>query len=210
MFSFVADLTERFIICCPRSQYATCGSWVERILTRGAHDTAVSVAVRAQQQAVFMFVFDHMVAALRVCRGEEKIRARLQRHRNIHWGLVLGTTVVNQGQAAVPEYNLLLARHVLSLLVDACGLHVQVRHISFKYLLKADDDSFVCVQRVATFLHDQPDELKYKIYAGVPTFCNLYTGEYKHVRPPFSGHSTVTDIARTELRCIPSYREGTS
>ncbi|CAM9145195.1 unnamed protein product, partial [Hapterophycus canaliculatus] len=47
-----------------------------------------------------------------------------------------------------------------------------VRHIDFKFLLKADDDTFVCVERLAGFLHDQPEENKDKIYAGVPTACS--------------------------------------
>ncbi|CBJ27625.1 beta-1,3-n-acetylglucosaminyltransferase, putative [Ectocarpus siliculosus] len=47
-----------------------------------------------------------------------------------------------------------------------------VRHIDFKFLLKADDDTFVCVERLANFLHNQPEESKDKIYAGVPTACN--------------------------------------
>eukprot|EP00752_Nemacystus_decipiens_P006800 g6105.t1 len=50
-----------------------------------------------------------------------------------------------------------------------------VRHIDFKFLLKADDDTFVCVQRLANFLHNQPEESKDKLYAGVPTSCNAPT-----------------------------------
>lgn len=62
------------------------------------------------------------------------------------------------------------------------GLFNKVRHVSFKYLLKADDDTFVCMQRLATFLHDQPEESKDKIFAGVPTACNLPTNPSIHVR----------------------------
>lgn len=53
--------------------------------------------------------------------------------------------------------------------------------MDFRYLLKADDDSFVCVNRVASFLHDQPEQVKERIYAGVPTACNLRTNPNKHV-----------------------------
>ncbi|CAM9729749.1 unnamed protein product, partial [Laminaria digitata] len=56
-----------------------------------------------------------------------------------------------------------------------------VRHVSFKYLLKADDDTFICIKRVATFLHDQPEASKDKIYAGVPTACNVPTNPNRHV-----------------------------
>eukprot|EP00903_Cladosiphon_okamuranus_P012084 g11343.t2 len=51
----------------------------------------------------------------------------------------------------------------------------EVRHIDFKFLLKADDDTFVCVERLAKFLHNQPEESKDKLYAGVPTFCKAET-----------------------------------
>lgn len=57
----------------------------------------------------------------------------------------------------------------------------KVRHLDFKYLLKADDDTFVCVRRLAMFLHAQPDAIKDKIYAGVPTACNLPSNPNKHV-----------------------------
>lgn len=60
-------------------------------------------------------------------------------------------------------------------------LPFKVRHIDFKYLLKADDDTFVCVQRLANFLHDQPEESKDKIYAGVPTACNSPSNPSKKV-----------------------------
>ncbi|CAM9562688.1 unnamed protein product, partial [Choristocarpus tenellus] len=50
-----------------------------------------------------------------------------------------------------------------------------VKHFDFKYLLKGDDDTFVCLKRIATFLHDQPKHVQPKLYAGVPTACNLPT-----------------------------------
>lgn len=51
----------------------------------------------------------------------------------------------------------------------------QVRHFDFQYLLKADDDSFVCLTRIASMLHDLDPEIADKIYAGVPTACNQDT-----------------------------------
>lgn len=62
--------------------------------------------------------------------------------------------------------------------------------MSFKYLLKADDDTFICIKRVATFLHDQPEASKDKIYAGVPTACNVPTNPNRHVRKPPSLYET--------------------
>lgn len=59
---------------------------------------------------------------------------------------------------------------------------LKVRHVDFKFLLKADDDTFVCVQRLADFLHDQPEESKDKIYAGVPTACYSPSNPSKKVR----------------------------
>lgn len=59
---------------------------------------------------------------------------------------------------------------------------LKVRHIDFKFLLKADDDTFVCVERLANFLHDQPEETKDRLYAGVPTYCNDPTHLPKDVR----------------------------
>lgn len=69
-------------------------------------------------------------------------------------------------------YNIvgILSHHTMS----------QVKHINFKYLLKADDDTFVCVRRVANFLLKQPPQKKDKIFAGVPTACNLPTNP--HIR----------------------------
>ncbi|CAN0264331.1 unnamed protein product [Ectocarpus sp. 12 AP-2014] len=50
-----------------------------------------------------------------------------------------------------------------------------VRHFDFEFLLKADDDSFVCLTRIASMLHDLDPEIKGKVYAGVPTACNQST-----------------------------------
>lgn len=47
-----------------------------------------------------------------------------------------------------------------------------MRHFDFKYLLKADDDTFVCLARIASMLHDLPPEIGDRVYAGVPTACN--------------------------------------
>lgn len=54
--------------------------------------------------------------------------------------------------------------------------------MDFKFLLKADDDTFVCVERLANFLHDQPEESKDKLYAGVPTSCNSPSNPSRNVR----------------------------
>ena len=57
-----------------------------------------------------------------------------------------------------------------------------MRHIDFKFLLKADDDTFVCVERLANFLHNQPEGNKDKLYAGVPTSCNAPSNPRRNVR----------------------------
>lgn len=69
---------------------------------------------------------------------------------------------------------------------------MQVRHIDFKFLLKSDDDTFVCVKRLAAFLHEQPREVRDSIYAGVPTACNLRTNPNKKVRCRSYGSSLRT------------------
>lgn len=58
----------------------------------------------------------------------------------------------------------------------------QVRHFDFQYLLKADDDSFVCLSRIASMLHDLDPEISGRVYAGVPTACNQRTNPDYWVR----------------------------
>ncbi|CAN0444807.1 unnamed protein product, partial [Laminaria digitata] len=57
-----------------------------------------------------------------------------------------------------------------------------VRHFDFKFLLKADDDSFVCLARIASMLHDLDPAVTDKVYAGVPTACNQTTNPDYWVR----------------------------
>lgn len=65
--------------------------------------------------------------------------------------------------------------------------------MKFKYLLKSDDDTLVCMKRLAAFLHEQPEETRDKIYAGVPTACNLPTNPNRYVsgRQIVMGHPEV-------------------
>ncbi|CAM9754890.1 unnamed protein product, partial [Hapterophycus canaliculatus] len=48
-----------------------------------------------------------------------------------------------------------------------------VKHVRFKYLLKADDDTFVCLRRTASQMHLVPAHIKPKVYGGIPTACHL-------------------------------------
>eukprot|EP00904_Undaria_pinnatifida_P001183 jgi/Undpi1/11065/HiC_scaffold_30.g13363.m1 len=48
-----------------------------------------------------------------------------------------------------------------------------VKHVRFKYLLKADDDTFVCLRRTASQMHLVPPHIKPKVYGGIPTACHL-------------------------------------
>lgn len=50
-----------------------------------------------------------------------------------------------------------------------------MRYFDFRWLLKADDDTFVCLGRIASMLHDLPPEVSDKVYAGVPTACDQRT-----------------------------------
>lgn len=61
-----------------------------------------------------------------------------------------------------------------------------MRHFDFQYLLKADDDTFVCLTRIASMLHDLDPEVADKIYAGVPTACNQDTNPDYWVRKEIS------------------------
>jgi len=47
-------------------------------------------------------------------------------------------------------------------------------HFSFKYLIKSDDDTFLCLRRLATLLSTLPEDKLSKIYAGVPTACGVH------------------------------------
>jgi hypothetical protein len=44
---------------------------------------------------------------------------------------------------------------------------------NFRYLIKADDDTFMCFQRMAAHVHALPAETRAKIYGGIPTACGL-------------------------------------
>lgn len=48
-----------------------------------------------------------------------------------------------------------------------------VKHVRFKYLLKSDDDTFVCLRRTASQMHLVPPHIKPKVYGGIPTACHL-------------------------------------
>ncbi|CAB1098849.1 GT31 [Ectocarpus sp. CCAP 1310/34] len=48
-----------------------------------------------------------------------------------------------------------------------------VKHVRFKYLLKTDDDTFVCLRRTASQMHLVPAHIKPKVYGGIPTACHL-------------------------------------
>lgn len=76
----------------------------------------------------------------------------------------------------------------------------QVRHFDFQFLLKADDDSFVCLARIASMLHDLDPDISSRIYAGVPTACNQVTNTDYWVR---SENCTSTKIVshRKSMHC---------
>jgi hypothetical protein len=40
-------------------------------------------------------------------------------------------------------------------------------------MMKADDDTFVCIRQVFKRLNDLPEETRTKVYAGVPTHCDM-------------------------------------
>ena len=67
-------------------------------------------------------------------------------------------------------------------IVTRTFLNLQVRHFDFEFLLKADDDSFVCLTRIASMLHDLDPAVTDKVYAGVPTACNQTTNPDYWVR----------------------------
>ena len=57
-----------------------------------------------------------------------------------------------------------------------------MQYYNFKFLLKADDDSFVCLRRITSMLHDMDPAIHDRVYAGVPTYCNNPTNPDYWVR----------------------------
>jgi hypothetical protein len=47
------------------------------------------------------------------------------------------------------------------------------RSLKRRYLIKADDDTFMCFKRMAAHVHALPAETRAKIYGGIPTACGL-------------------------------------
>ncbi|CAM9135253.1 unnamed protein product [Ectocarpus sp. 6 AP-2014] len=89
-----------------------------------------------------------------------------------------------------------------------------VRHFDFEFLLKADDDSFVCLTRIASMLHDLDPEIRGKVYAGVPTACNQSTNpDYWNGRVMKNPEHRWFDSKYVQhtlggLDCFPAYMQG--
>ncbi|CAM9650364.1 unnamed protein product [Ectocarpus fasciculatus] len=89
-----------------------------------------------------------------------------------------------------------------------------VRHFDFEFLLKADDDSFVCLTRIASMLHDLDPEISGKVYAGVPTACNQSTNpDYWNGRVMKNPDHRWFDSKYVQhtlggLDCFPAYMQG--
>ncbi|CAN0141822.1 unnamed protein product, partial [Phaeothamnion confervicola] len=86
------------------------------------------------------------------------------------------------------------------------------RHLHFRYLLKGDDDTFVCFDRVARFLHGLPEDVKPRVYAGIPTACGLdrHPMVGRVIKDPghkwFDGKYVNHTLAG--LDCYPIYMQG--
>ncbi|CAM9998220.1 unnamed protein product, partial [Discosporangium mesarthrocarpum] len=89
-----------------------------------------------------------------------------------------------------------------------------VKHFEFKYLLKSDDDTFVCLSRVANLLYTQPLEVQPRLYAGVPTACNQASNtDYMNGRVYMDPSHKWFDekyVSHTmgALDCYPVYMQG--
>ncbi|CAM9480562.1 unnamed protein product [Pylaiella littoralis] len=89
-----------------------------------------------------------------------------------------------------------------------------VRHFDFQFLLKADDDSFVCLARIASMLHDLDPDISSRIYAGVPTACNQVTNtDYWNGRVMKDMDHRWFDTKYLQhtlggLDCFPAYMQG--
>ncbi|CAM9130495.1 unnamed protein product [Phaeothamnion confervicola] len=88
-----------------------------------------------------------------------------------------------------------------------------VTHFDFDYLMKGDEDTFVCFNLLASVLHAVPPAARGRVYAGVPTACKLeptkpLTGSVIRVKrhkwydEPFIRHTL------NGLDCYPVYMQG--
>ncbi|CAM9097896.1 unnamed protein product, partial [Ascophyllum nodosum] len=89
-----------------------------------------------------------------------------------------------------------------------------VQYYNFKFLLKADDDSFVCLRRITSMLHDMDPAIHDRVYAGVPTYCNNPTNpDYWNGRVMKDPNHQWFDSKYVQhtlggLDCFPSYMQG--
>ncbi|KAG5178399.1 galactosyltransferase-domain-containing protein [Tribonema minus] len=92
------------------------------------------------------------------------------------------------------------------------GMVSLLKHVNFKYLMKSDDDTFVCVQQVFHRLHNLPEETKKKVYAGVPTHCNM--PGHQMVGRVFSDPThkwydeRYVEHTMGSMECYPPYHQG--
>lgn len=92
------------------------------------------------------------------------------------------------------------------------GMMSLVKHFNFKYLMKADDDTFVCLKMVAEKLHNLPEAVQPKVYAGVPTACNIVKHHMvgRVITDPTNRWYDEKYISHTlgSLQCYPPYHQG--
>ncbi|CAM9130572.1 unnamed protein product [Phaeothamnion confervicola] len=93
------------------------------------------------------------------------------------------------------------------------GMMGVVTHFNFDYVMKGDEDTYVCFNLLASILHAVPAEVRGRVYAGVPTACNIaprkpIAGRVIRVKrhrwydEPFIRHTL------NGLDCYPVYMQG--
>jgi hypothetical protein len=87
-----------------------------------------------------------------------------------------------------------------------------VRHFDFNFLLKADDDTVVCFNKLAKHLLALPSEEQKIIYAGVPTGCGLDSNPQvgRVIKDPTHRwyDSEFVEHTMGSMECYPVYHQG--
>ncbi|KAG5178502.1 galactosyltransferase-domain-containing protein [Tribonema minus] len=87
-----------------------------------------------------------------------------------------------------------------------------VTHFNHKYLMKSDDDTFVCLNRVAKRMFTLPPAVKEKVYAGIPTACGLESNPHigRVIKDPNHKWHDAKFVSHTlgGLDCYPAYHQG--
>ncbi|KAG5187682.1 hypothetical protein JKP88DRAFT_306743 [Tribonema minus] len=86
-----------------------------------------------------------------------------------------------------------------------------VAHFNFKYLMKSDDDTVVCLNKVAKRMAVLPPAVQDRVYAGVPTACGLeaHSDSGRIIRDPTHKWHDAKFVAHTlgGLDCYPAYHQ---